>query len=82
MVFAVLLLLYPVLRVIEEVIRIDNPHDTAGLTVSQFVSLGLIAAGLAFLYVLYRVPLRSPRAVPWVPPPPEPERKRKGKGKS
>jgi len=80
MVFALLLLLYPLVRVIEEVIRIDNPHDTAGLTVSQFVSVMLFATGLVFTYVLHRLPLRSPRAVPYVPPPLEPgPRKKKRK---
>lgn len=75
-VFAVMLLIYPLMRIAEEIIRIDNPHDTAGLTISQFVSLSLIVAGLVYLYILRRAPLRSPRAVPWVPPPPEPGKKK------
>ena len=51
-VFAVLLMLYPAARVMEEMIRIDNPHDTAGLTISQFVSLLLFSLGLALFLAL------------------------------
>jgi phosphatidylglycerol:prolipoprotein diacylglycerol transferase len=71
-VFAVFLMIYPVQRFVEEAIRIDNPHDTAGLTISQFVSLLLFAAGLAMLLWLRKQPLRSPRAVPFVAPWAEP----------
>ena len=70
MVFALLLLTYPALRIVEEMIRIDNPHDTAGLTISQFVSVLLLLSGVAMVVALRRMPLRSPRAVPYVPPPP------------
>ena len=74
MVFAVLLLTYPFMRIVEEMIRIDNPHDSAGLTASQFVSLVLVALGIVFVFALRRLPMRSPRAVPWVPPEPEPDK--------
>ena len=59
------------MRIVEEMIRIDNPHDSAGLTASQFVSVMLVASGIIFVIVLRRLPLRSPRAVPFVPPEPE-----------
>ncbi len=68
MVFALLLMLYPLTRIVEETIRIDNPHDTAGLTISQFVSLLLLALGVAMMILIRRGPLRSPRAVPYVSP--------------
>lgn len=68
-VFGLLLLLYPFCRINEEIIRIDNPHDTAGLTISQFVSLMIALVGAIWLIAVYRMPLRSPRAIPWVPPP-------------
>lgn len=71
MVFAVLLLTYPFMRIVEEMIRIDNPHDSAGLTASQFVSVLLIALGIIFAITLRKLPLRSPRAIPYVPPEPE-----------
>lgn len=71
-VFGWLLLLYPLCRVVEEIIRIDNPHDTAGLTISQFVSLALLTCGVLWLVAMYRLPLRSPLAVPYVPPDLEP----------
>ena len=68
-VFGVMLLLYPITRVILELVRVDNPHDTAGLTISQAVSLGMFAFGALYLIVLYRkLPLRSVRAVAYVSP--------------
>ncbi|NLX20656.1 MAG: hypothetical protein GXY55_03150 [Phycisphaerae bacterium] len=75
MVFGLLLLLYPFCRIVEEIVRIDNPHDMAGLTASQFVSVVLLVSGVLWLWAIGRMPLRSPRAVPWVPPAePEPSR--------
>lgn len=65
---AMFLILYPIMRIFEEIIRMDNPHDSAGLTVSQFVSLPLLALGLGMLIVFRRLPLRSPYAVAYVPP--------------
>ena len=67
-VFPLLLMLYAFQRFIEEAIRIDNPHDTAFMTISQFVSVVLFLAGAAWLLALQRLPLRSPLAVPYVPP--------------
>jgi prolipoprotein diacylglyceryltransferase len=61
-------LLYPITRIVLETIRADNPLDTAGLTISQGVSvLGLVFA-VVWLYGIYRAPQRSPHATPWVPP--------------
>jgi len=60
-VIGLLFVLYPISRVIIESIRADNPHDTAGLTVSQFVSLAMFVGGVTYLIVLYRAfPQRSP----------------------
>jgi phosphatidylglycerol---prolipoprotein diacylglyceryl transferase len=66
-VFGLFAVMYALTRIVEEVIRADNPHDMAGLTASQFVSLILLLAGVAYLIYLRRLPSRSPRAVPWVP---------------
>jgi len=60
-------MLYAVERFIEEIIRGDNPHDTFGLTVSQAVSIGIFLIALAGALILYKLPLRSPRAIPYVP---------------
>lgn len=69
MVFAVMLILYPVSRVILELIRVDNPHDVSGLTISQAFSVGAFLFGLACLYVVVgRMPPRSVRAIPYAPP--------------
>jgi phosphatidylglycerol---prolipoprotein diacylglyceryl transferase len=76
MVFVMLLLLYPAARFMEETIRIDNPHDTVGLTISQFVSVVLFLTGVVYLYIIRRLPERSPRAVPFVPPPPDKNKKK------
>lgn len=65
LVFGLMLVLYPIGRFLLEVIRSDNPHDVAGLTVSQFTALSLGVVGLLYLwYVCFRLPERSPRAVP------------------
>jgi len=80
-VFGWLLLLYPVCRIAEEIIRIDNPHDTAGLTISQFVSVLILLGGVVWMAAVYRMPLRSPKAVPYVPPPLEPKPAKKPKSK-
>jgi phosphatidylglycerol:prolipoprotein diacylglycerol transferase len=59
-----LLLMYAIQRTLEEIIRADNPHDVAGLTVSQSISLGLFLFGVVYLLVLYKtLPERSPFAV-------------------
>ncbi|MHC4695132.1 MAG: prolipoprotein diacylglyceryl transferase family protein, partial [Planctomycetota bacterium] len=53
-VIGLVFVLYPIGRVLLELIRVDNPHDTLGLTVSQFVALGMFVAGLAYFFVLYK----------------------------
>jgi phosphatidylglycerol:prolipoprotein diacylglycerol transferase len=63
-VFATMLMLYPISRFVLEVIRGDNPHDIGGLTISQSVSIGMFSFALVLMIVIYRLPLRSPRAVP------------------
>jgi phosphatidylglycerol---prolipoprotein diacylglyceryl transferase len=64
-----MLVLYPLSRYAVEVIRVDNPHDVGGLTISQAFGLGVFLCGLVWLWVNYRVlPPRSPVLVPWVPP--------------
>lgn len=68
-VIGLLIVLYPICRVFEEIIRADNPLDTAGMTVSQFISLLMFLSGLAYLFVLYRVlPERSPKLAATAPP--------------
>jgi phosphatidylglycerol:prolipoprotein diacylglycerol transferase len=62
-VIGLLLVLYPIGRVLLELIRADNPHDAAGLTISQFIGLSMVVIGLAYLFILYRfMPERSPVA--------------------
>lgn len=69
MVMVVGFMLYPIQRFIEEIIRADNPHDTFGLTVSQGVSIVIFLVAGTWFLILRQLPLRSPRAVPFVPPP-------------
>lgn len=60
-VIGALIVLYPIPRILLELIRVDNPHDVAGLTISQFVSLALLLFGIAYLLVIYkRLPEQSP----------------------
>jgi phosphatidylglycerol:prolipoprotein diacylglycerol transferase len=54
-VFAALLILYPVSRFILEAIRADNPSDTLGLTVSQFASVVIFVFGVATLVLLWKL---------------------------
>lgn len=71
-VFGWMLVLYPVARVMEEIIRADNPRDTAGLTISQFTGLLILAVGAGYLVVVYRfLPRLSPYARAFVPPKPD-----------
>ncbi|RJP42138.1 MAG: hypothetical protein C4547_00830 [Phycisphaerales bacterium] len=73
LVIGLLFLLYPIARATIEGIRVDNPHDSAGMTVSQFISVVMFLGAAAYLFVLYKfLPQRCPRAVPFVPPEPEP----------
>ncbi len=75
-VFGLMLVLYPITRVVLELIRVDNPLDTVGLTISQAVSLGVCAVGVAYLIgVCTRLPLRSERALAFAPLPSEPKKK-------
>lgn len=57
-VFALLMVMYPITRFIEELIRDDNPHDllTGLLTHNQWTSAATLAAGLALLVILRRLP--------------------------
>jgi phosphatidylglycerol:prolipoprotein diacylglycerol transferase len=59
--------LYAVERFLEEMVRSDNPVDTFGLTVSQGVSVVIVAVVVLWYLYLRRLPLRSPRAVPVEP---------------
>lgn len=65
MVFGSMLLIYPITRAVLELIRVDNPHDMGGLTISQAVSVGVFAAGAFYMFVLYtRMDLRSAKTMP------------------
>ncbi len=69
------LMLYAVERFVAEVIRVDNPRDTFGLTISQGISIALFLTALVSLLVLRRLPLRSPKPAACAarPEPPQPE---------
>jgi len=79
-VFATMLLLYPISRFVLEIIRGDNPHNVGGMTISQSVSVGMFSFAVVLMVVLYRLPLRSPKAVPFEFPledePPKPKKKK------
>jgi prolipoprotein diacylglyceryltransferase len=51
--FALALVLYPIVRILEEAIRSDNPW---AVTHNQYTSLVLLAVGLAMLLALRRLP--------------------------
>lgn len=65
-VIGAVIIMYPIPRILLETIRVDNPSDMGGLTISQFFSLGMIVLGIAYLVFLYKnMPERSPYAVPF-----------------
>jgi len=66
-----LLAVEPVSRWLLEIIRADNPVDTAGFTISQFLAILLTLTGILGLFALRALPRRSPLARPWVEPEPE-----------
>ncbi len=72
-VFGTMILIYPITRILLEYVRVDNPHDSAGLTISQAVSVGMFLFGVAYMIYIFKSPARSPKAVPFIPPPPEPD---------
>ncbi len=56
------LILYGVNRFCLEMLRGDNPHDVIGLTISQFMSLVILAIGLIYLALVIKVlPAQSAR---------------------
>jgi prolipoprotein diacylglyceryltransferase len=64
-----MIIMYSVSRFFIEGLRADQPHDVAGLTVSQGVALAMLATGVTILVVVYKfLPMQSPRAVAWIPP--------------
>lgn len=65
------LLIYSVSRIFEEAVRQDNPLDIGGITISQAVSIVTFASGLAWMFLMYRLPQYSPRAVKFELPPEE-----------
>ncbi len=68
-VFGTMIMIYPITRILLEYVRVDNPHDSAGLTISQAVSVAMFLFGVAYMIYIYKSPVRSPKAVPFVPPP-------------
>lgn len=61
LVVGVLFMMYPIPRMILEIIRVDNPIHAGGLTASQWVGLGMVVSGAAYLVLLCtKFPKRSP----------------------
>ncbi len=54
------MVLYSAGRFTLELLRDDNPHDVFGLTVSQFISLSVLAIGLIYLVLLTRFAAEQP----------------------
>ncbi|UCD27419.1 MAG: prolipoprotein diacylglyceryl transferase [Planctomycetota bacterium] len=63
-VFLLAMTLYAVERFMEEAIRIDNLRDTLGMTASQAISIALFVISVMGFFILQKLQLRSPRAVP------------------
>ncbi len=86
-VFAMLMILYPITRFLLELIRSDNPHNLARLelTHNQWTSVFMVAAGVALLVWLQRLPAsagpvwaeRMAAARQQSPEPPRPRKSRR-----
>lgn len=60
-IFSVMFVLYAIMRFILEAIRDDNPFETAGLTISQILSIGLLILGVVLAILFSRIqPERLP----------------------
>lgn len=68
-----LLLVEPTARFLLEMIRADNPTDTLGFTVSQFVAICMTTIAIVGFAALRFLPPRSPRARLWEPQPAAPD---------
>jgi len=72
-VICTMLVIEPWTRYVLELLRADNPLDTLGFTVSQFLAIVLSTVGLLGFVALRFLPARSPRAKlsepPDAPPP-------------
>lgn len=53
--FSLAFILYGITRFCIECLRDDNPFELAGLTISQIISLPLIAAGVVFIAIFHRM---------------------------
>jgi phosphatidylglycerol---prolipoprotein diacylglyceryl transferase len=81
-VICTLFLIEPMSRWTLELLRADNPRDTLGITVSQFIAICMTVAAVIGFIVLSRMPPRSPRVQIWQPePPPAAKPKQKGKAR-
>lgn len=68
-VICTLFIVQPMQRWVLETIRVDNPVDTFGMTISQFLALCMIVVAVLAYWVNRRLAARSPLARVWEPPP-------------
>ena len=73
-VICLLFIIQPITRWTLEIIRDDVPAATLGLfTRSQVLAVGLTVIGVAGMFILRRLPARSPAARIWEPPEDDPK---------
>ena len=61
--FSIMFILYGIMRFSLEMIRDDNPFETAGLTIAQILSIGLFLLGIVLVVVFSRIrPEKLPAA--------------------
>lgn len=58
----------PLSRIVLELVRADNPLDTFGLTISQFLALAMMTTATMVYFMLRSGAPRSPSAELWIPP--------------
>ncbi len=66
-VICTLFLVQPIQRWVLETLRVDNPVDTFGMTISQFLAVCMLVAAAVAYWINRRLPPRSPLAVAWAP---------------
>jgi len=55
-ILAMMLMLYGVMRFINEALRDDNPREFAGMTVSQVIAIGMFIGGVVVFIICARMP--------------------------
>jgi len=62
----IMFIMYSLSRSGLELVRVDNPTDQGFMTISQLISIFTVVVAVIWLLIVYRMPMRSPLAIPYV----------------